>query len=55
VCDGHGACGKDVSGFVKANLPIYLNENIKEKSIFHSLKNSFTKCHKELPKQKFDS
>lgn len=26
VCDGHGSAGHDVSGFLKDNIPVLLNE-----------------------------
>jgi len=50
VCDGHGENGKDVSSFVKQQLPAYLEEYLYSTKVNakESLCKSFLDCNKEL-------
>lgn len=53
VCDGHGQFGKEVSNYVKASLPLNIEEELKSTAtphIHNSLKTSFLKCNRDLIK-----
>ena len=52
VADGHGQFGKEVSNYIKAALPINVEDELKTATpnIHNALKTSFIKCNTDLLK-----